>query len=459
MSANLTLYRLRESHGLTLFEAAHAMRVNAFLLYLYERGYLRPSQKALAKAASFYSVSLDTFADPLSYPTPIEKEKAKKEPKAINFLLSWRGVLISAILCVLSWGVFGAGIGLAVMSRVNALDYYDSPYVLFCSALVKSGTASDPDDNGVTTYSYTYSDANANDFTASIADDAHEVGELKFTIQFSSVDEHDVLLTFIQRSNQLSFSFVDSHFSFDNLTVIMGRGIISEDDVYEVSRVIFGTALTGSDQGNSDQALKSRFNDYKPTIELDYQALATAIGYPGHENFNAMLALQGKGHSEQLKYSTSGAAMIFAGSVFGAAFIFSTIFVAILAFHRRKKKALPALKESTIPSVSFDEVKPLKKNWVVFPFLPESVLRLLSMSLILVSSLILFNIVMTLFASGPLDITKLMEVFTTGKDFLKVQTYVLAATLLWFFIRIEIMNKQGNAIVTATMFLFLGVLY
>lgn len=66
---------------------------------------------------------------------------------------------------------------------------------------------------------------------------------------------------------------------------------------------------------------------------------------------------------------------------------------------------------------------------------------------------------MTVFASGPLDFAKAIELFQNGKNFLQVQTYVLAATLLWFFIRIEIMNKQGNAIITGIMFLFFGVLY
>jgi hypothetical protein len=77
----------------------------------------------------------------------------------------------------------------------------------------------------------------------------------------------------------------------------------------------------------------------------------------------------------------------------------------------------------------------------------------------LISSLILFNLVMTVFASGPLDFAKAIELFQNGKNFMQVQTYVLAATLLWFFVRIEIMNKQGNAIITAIMFLFFGVLY
>jgi hypothetical protein len=36
---------------------------------------------------------------------------------------------------------------------------------------------------------------------------------------------------------------------------------------------------------------------------------------------------------------------------------------------------------------------------------------------------------------------------------------VVVATLLWFFIRIEIMARRGNAIVTAVMFALFGVLY
>lgn len=457
--ANKTLYELRRSHGLGLFEAAHAMRVPAFLLYLFERGYIALTKKSLAKAASFYSVDPAVFFDPLAYPSPIEKEKVKKESKAKKFIFSWRGVLLSLLLCFLSWGVFGGGIGLAIYSRTNAVSFYDNPYLSFCTCLAEKGTASEPDDDGTVTYSYTFKDANDNDLVASVMDDAHQIGELKFSLSFTSEDEHDVLLTFIQRSNELSFNFDDIHFVLENLSVVMGRGYITADGVYKVGRVIFGTALTGDGDGNSTEALEKRFAEYAAIIDLDYQGLATAIGYSGGESFRGMLALQGKGHSEQLKYSTSGDAMILAGSILGSAFLFSTVLLFIVSYHEKKKRKLLALQENPVPSAPFEEVKPLKKNWVVFPFLPESVLRIVSLVLILVSSILLFNIVMTLFASGPLDITKAIEVFTSGKKFLEVQTYVLAATLLWFFIRIEIMNKQGNAIITAIMFLFFGVLY
>jgi hypothetical protein len=100
-----------------------------------------------------------------------------------------------------------------------------------------------------------------------------------------------------------------------------------------------------------------------------------------------MMALQGKGHAEQLKLSTAGDIMLLVGAILGSAFLFSTALLGILAFHERKKRKIPTLEENPIPSVPYETVKPLKKNWRVFPFLPESVLRLLSLVLILISSI------------------------------------------------------------------------
>lgn len=269
--------------------------------------------------------------------------------------------MISAILCVLSWGVFGGGYGLAYLSRINALDYYDANYISFCSAIVNKGTASEPDSDGFTTYTYTFTDANQNDFSASVSDDAHQLGEMKFVIDYTSSDNHDVQLTFVQRSLTLSFNFADISIGSDT-SVIMGRGIIDEEGVYKVSRVIFGTVIFGDGEVNSNEALEARFAEYQSTLEVDYRALAVAIGYTGNENFKEMMALQGKGHTEQLKVSTAGDIMLLVGSILGSAFVFSTLLLGILSFHERKKRKLPTLQENPIASVPYENVKPLKKN-------------------------------------------------------------------------------------------------
>lgn len=53
MSKNEALYLLRKDKGMSLKEASKGSRVPLVLLYLYERGYLRPSKKISGETLFF----------------------------------------------------------------------------------------------------------------------------------------------------------------------------------------------------------------------------------------------------------------------------------------------------------------------------------------------------------------------------------------------------------------------
>jgi len=451
---NIILYELRLSHDLKLKEAAGGIGISRLSLYLYERGYRPLNEKAKRAVCSFYQVDASLFDDPLGYPTPIEP-KAQKLSPFLRWLFSLKGFIVSLTLCALSWGAFGGGYALAYHSRDHALEFYDDNYISFCSRVIEKGEASE---DGLTS-SYSYKASDGNSFSVTVNLDAHLFGSTDFSLTFDSDDGHSVSLNFIQNSTALRFNFVDIDIaSLSEVGILMGSGTIVEG-TYHVSKIVFGASLGEIDSETVYQQLEERIAPEAKLIEGYYAGLVAGIGYTGNEDFYQMLTLQGKGHAAQLRESNAGDNLLLFGSILGAAFAFLSLLCLVMFLGRKKKKALPILEDSDLESVSFNEVKPLKKNWSIFPFLPETVLRLASVGLVLTSSIILFRLVYSLFHAGALDISTALQVFQDGKSFLQMQNYVVAATMLWFFIRIEIMSKRNAAIYTAISFAFMGVLY
>ena len=86
---NVHLIELREKKNLSLKDAAKAIGIARFRLYLLENGYFRPSKKTLEKIESFYEEKI-SFEGPDAYPAPtkdkvITAEKHSVKTKRIVF--------------------------------------------------------------------------------------------------------------------------------------------------------------------------------------------------------------------------------------------------------------------------------------------------------------------------------------------------------------------------------------
>ena len=101
---NAQLYALRLARGLSRKEAAKAIGMSHFRLYLYEKGYFRPRGKALTKLESFYETAID-FAEEKDYPALLREEQNEKKPAfARKKRLIVYGVLAATMAATLSLG-------------------------------------------------------------------------------------------------------------------------------------------------------------------------------------------------------------------------------------------------------------------------------------------------------------------------------------------------------------------
>ena len=124
-------------------------------------------------------------------------------------------MLLCAIASVLAWGCFGGGYGLAVYSRVHALEYYDQSYNDFAFQLINKGTASSSGEE----FSYTYTAANEETFDATVSLDSHKFGLMEIGTSFDSDDDHSIMLSYQQKDGMsLAFSFIDYKLSLEDLT-------------------------------------------------------------------------------------------------------------------------------------------------------------------------------------------------------------------------------------------------
>jgi hypothetical protein len=288
LTPNQALYHQRLSHDLKVHEAAHAMGITTLELYLAERGYVRLSKRVKKAAISFYQCDPALFEDDLQYPTPIEDAAPKKTSKLLTFAFSWRGVLLCAIASVLAWGCFGGGYGLAVYSRVHALEYYDQSYNDFAFQLINKGTASSSGEE----FSYTYTAANEETFDVTVSLDSHKFGLMEIGTSFDSDDDHSIMLSYQQKDGMsLAFSFIDYKLSLEDLTeseATVGSGM-SKDGVYHTNSIMIGASLTETSEEQYFVDLDTRLNAHAKTIEGYYYELVKGIEYTDGTGFYDLL--------------------------------------------------------------------------------------------------------------------------------------------------------------------------
>lgn len=131
---NAQLYALRLARGLSRKEAAKAIGMSRFRLYLYEKGYFRPRGKALTKLESFYETAID-FAEEKDYPALLREEQNEKKPAfARKKRLIVYGVLAATMAATLSLGT-----ALFVRSTKNDASFYGESYAALYQASRTSG--------------------------------------------------------------------------------------------------------------------------------------------------------------------------------------------------------------------------------------------------------------------------------------------------------------------------------
>lgn len=108
ISYNQQLVNHRESLGFTLKEAAKKMELSPFKLFLYEKGYFRPSKKYLQKIQRVYG-TIDLTGEN-EYPQESQEVEQYRKPGKAIFIVSGIITILSTALMITGWTLFDKSI-------------------------------------------------------------------------------------------------------------------------------------------------------------------------------------------------------------------------------------------------------------------------------------------------------------------------------------------------------------
>jgi transcriptional regulator with XRE-family HTH domain len=467
MTGNAYLYQLRKEKGLKLKEAAKGAKVSFITLYLYERGYLPISSNDLSDIAAFYGVESASLLDNLGYPTPIEdrgeaEDKGSKLDKFKKGLMSWPSIIAFFAVAATCVSLFGVGIHDVQEVNNNPSRFYDSNILDLVSYVNKNGEAVEQTGEDGTTK--TYRGVEYKEGTTNLIDVLTRDGSNDW-LGFQSV--------FSLGDNQLIFAFQDD--SATRIEVTFGEYGLSSAEMTYTGKAYYDNgeyvveSLTDSNQkAIEDQSVISAkqalVKDYPSKNETLFEGLTKQVGLAQGVAFHDLLQSQVNGNADKAPLLRMGNNFILAFSLSGATFVFVSFLLLVLRLTKKRHKETIA--EIKIESSPFEEVKPLEKNMSLQPYIPETALRMIVLVLVLICSIVIFQLTAVI---DGISFTSFKDIAAILSDAFKNKSELLAlariwplipvATLLWFFVRIEIMQARGNIVPQILMFFFFGILY
>lgn len=464
---NAVLYELRKQKGLSLRKAGKLTHTFFVWLYLFEQGYLSIPEKKAKVFASFYQVEPSLFVSELGYPTPIYKEKKDNAliDKASAVLFSWPSFWTNLFLLVLSLSLVVSGF-LVVKDTNNYAKYYAPEYVQVYDYIVKNGTVQTDESSSLlgettteqTTY-VSYIDENKNQLTLTCSVSSDGVDTTNYKIE-SSIDESAVAVKYSVSADYISFYYSEAASSGESS--FSGSGTIENDSLLlpEVTNDLTGEAATTEE---TDKA-RSKAQSVTDTGFKLFDSFRQQQNLNSEKNLYQILDAQQEGIINKKATTLLGNRLMLIPSILGAVFILSFIFVCWGLFKKKKKEETKIELVTQEPEALLNQLnlkqgeeKPyasLKKNWKVFPFLPETFLRMTGIALVLVASIYFFNVISQLWADPSIEI--LFNLLSDALNWYSFLPYFLTATLMWFFVRIEIMSSEHYNLVPTILIFFLG---
>src|SRR5574344_146768 len=462
MSQNITLYNLRNSLGLSRFALAKKDMIPYDFIYLHENGYIHILKKHLMKFSAFFNVDPTVFNDDLGYTTPLYKEPSdgKFKAKAKKKILSLPSIIINVSLFFVSLGTMVYGQTLYKKSNTNVYQYYDSTFLNVLDSLKGNGEYVELLD----AYSYTYKDEAGNNFEITTSSDKNNCNNTTYKVSLIDGDS-TIDLTFLESKNaEPTFYYTNinlEEFSLDtlgldSLTIGVGGYYNEKFELQHLYRnsvnAIHGTELTN---------LNAKIAAATPTINSLFKSTLSSIEATYDGSFIDFLNLQLKGSKIIHGYKSLGTQLITYATFSAAIFAFFSILLPISRYYVKKKYKFEDVPLEENPSAMDLEMKshkkPLKKNMPNILFIPETLIRLVVVGLVIYSSTLLFQVALKVSLSTTISQTILSLIGLA--EYIKTVPYVPLATLLWFFIRLEMLHHTKYLIRQIVMFFFFGVLY
>jgi hypothetical protein len=458
MAQNEVLYQLRMEKGLSLAQASKQSHVPFVFLYLYENGYFHIWKKHLTRLAAFYEQDPSVFADPKGYPNPLFPKLNAQSflGKMAKVFYTWPAFFVSLFLFLVSISLIITGWHYTDVSKRGIATLFGEDYKSLVSYTIANGvSAVDDTSQKVTAYKV--------DDTHTLAIDAYVSPDyLNRTTFYVTLPRDASTLTFTYTENQedLWFYFTDN---ISGTYTYQGYGYI-DNQTYTLAELADPSNSNVTDQAIIDQESAKLVNCYQDADAI-FAAWKTSAGLTFSSTFGQILANQGKGNSAIYSLTMIGNNLMMIPSLLGAAFLFTTLFFLWGINWRKKNKEMPvAMTQAPENLYHFNGVlerrpephKELSKNWPLTTFIPETALRLIGIGIFLASSILLFQMSYAL-RTGNIDI---FAITNQVQGFRKLMPYITVATLLWFFIRLEILQSEHfNVLPNVMMFFFFGVIY
>ena len=345
-SFNEQLYSLRLDRGLTRKEAAKAIGLTRFQIYLFELGYFRPRGKAKEKLESFFGTTID-YSKGRDCPTKILEEGKGEMPR----LARRKRILIHGLIALVMAAMLASGAITLSKATKNDASFYGDSYVSLCRSARDSGKV------GIelaTNATYHYLESPGNTAGSILFYDSSSFlhfNECNFAANVILLERPDI------GSGRLSYRFggdlfSDSHrcyFNYGNWTY---GSVLSCEALYYGQPIEKVENLKVRVQGSAqfDEAtMVMLFNLYIEEAVRSFEKIGEAYLGAGMDFLNTFLADREQGRKVALSAQVAGLSLLvvgFIGTCIGISFLVHT-----LLRQRRfaEAKALPAEARKELP--------------------------------------------------------------------------------------------------------------
>lgn len=479
---NKVLYDKRKRLGLNESKAAHLIHITPLELHLIERGYIPIRKGAQKKFIQTYELDENFFENDYRYPE--EVFAGKKDSKFMDWFvhlfdrISFRLVSLVLTICFTGIAVAGACVNSSAVTRAST---YFAKNITDTRAIVEEyGTKiiTDIHDSAIIHILldpyYSYDNQNI------------ESKVMETSINFFSL-ESNIQYTFFKGKTTASYTVeeetkeytirFESRVYFNNTYRTKMRILETKTGIDEEICFINediqqdGTANIIQFKGYDEAGNKTDYNPESPLHNMYLSCFNNNIGQFRQDcvnliNYDPLLSGVAGGETffDNLVDGVNSILTAKSGSgfmiIFGAAFAI-LFFACAFVYLFRNTKAVEKF-ESDIEEMSFEDSpehekkkkkKKFKKNWFVFPPLPETLIRVASIALLMAGSIGIYYIVESI---KTLDLQLILK---TNAYNTMINNFTIIGTLAIFFMKLDIyQNKKSVFLVNYALF-FLGLGY
>ena len=373
ISYNYFLYKKRLEHNLSIRKFAKLLKISKFRYKLIENGYIKPSKKDIKKINDYFNIDFNYYLESIrSYPTELDNKKYLKITNFLYHIFNYKKtritLLVITLLSLISFIVSFAIVNHYDSSRIRA---YEPKVKEFNDALIEKGDVS------FSLFDFTYPEISKN-------------------IDMEGENERSVIISSKYNSSLLAIDF-ETIIWYGNYRFILSyeeitNGIIHWDvDQLEYDRFVSygyevtelnGTFYVPEASNTGSKVLLELLNGYEFDIYEDFDTLIKEkldLNYTFTEITSSI--------SETKKIISTWEIPLLLITAFSLiTFLFFFFVFCYASIYRKNKDERIIFNHSDELFGIRYENKPVKKDMRFFPFIPETLIRILGIILVIIGS-------------------------------------------------------------------------